>query len=85
VNRREFSAVLAGAAATAALAPRSQAAVSEAPAVSKRAKTLYRQALILDCNCSPPSQDRLPLPQADLDAIEGLYDKYFRATVHDRW
>jgi aryl-alcohol dehydrogenase-like predicted oxidoreductase len=26
-----------------------------------------------------------PLPQADLDAIEGLYDKYFRATVHDRW
>jgi len=26
-----------------------------------------------------------PLPQAALDAIEGLYDKYFRATVHDRW
>jgi aryl-alcohol dehydrogenase-like predicted oxidoreductase len=26
-----------------------------------------------------------PLPQAKLDAIEGLYDKYFRATVHDRW
>jgi aryl-alcohol dehydrogenase-like predicted oxidoreductase len=26
-----------------------------------------------------------PLPQAGLDAIEGLYDKYFRATVHDRW
>jgi hypothetical protein len=26
-----------------------------------------------------------PLPQASLDAIEGLYDKYFRATVHDRW
>jgi aryl-alcohol dehydrogenase-like predicted oxidoreductase len=26
-----------------------------------------------------------PLPQAELDAIEGLYDKYFRATVHDRW
>ena len=25
-----------------------------------------------------------PLPQAGLDAIEGLYDKYFRATVHDR-
>ena len=26
-----------------------------------------------------------PLPQAELDAIEGLYDKYFRATVHNRW
>jgi aryl-alcohol dehydrogenase-like predicted oxidoreductase len=26
-----------------------------------------------------------PLPQAELDAIEALYDKYFRATVHDRW
>jgi aryl-alcohol dehydrogenase-like predicted oxidoreductase len=26
-----------------------------------------------------------PLPQVKLDAIEGLYDKYFRATVHDRW
>ena len=26
-----------------------------------------------------------PLPQAELDAIERLYDKYFRATVHDRW
>ena len=25
-----------------------------------------------------------PLPQASLDAIEGLYDRYFRATVHDR-
>jgi aryl-alcohol dehydrogenase-like predicted oxidoreductase len=26
-----------------------------------------------------------PLPQAELEAIEGLYDKYFRAKVHDRW
>jgi len=26
-----------------------------------------------------------PLSQAELDAIEGLYDKYFRAKVHDRW
>ena len=26
-----------------------------------------------------------PLPRAELDAIEGLYDKYFRATVHERW
>ena len=26
-----------------------------------------------------------PLSQAELDAIEALYDKYFRADVHDRW
>jgi aryl-alcohol dehydrogenase-like predicted oxidoreductase len=26
-----------------------------------------------------------PLSQAELDAIEGLYDKYFRDQVHDRW
>jgi aryl-alcohol dehydrogenase-like predicted oxidoreductase len=26
-----------------------------------------------------------PLPPASLDAIESLYDRYFRATVHDRW
>ena len=26
-----------------------------------------------------------PLPRAELDAITELYDKYFRATVHDRW
>ena len=26
-----------------------------------------------------------PLSQAELDQIEALYDKYFRAAVHDRW
>ena len=69
MNRREFSAVLAGTAATAALVPRSQPAASDRAAISEAAKTLYHQALILDCNCSPPSQDRLPLPQADLDRV----------------
>ncbi|MGD0604862.1 MAG: aldo/keto reductase [Streptosporangiaceae bacterium] len=29
--------------------------------------------------------DLPPLPQAELNAIEGLYDKYFRAQLHDRW
>jgi aryl-alcohol dehydrogenase-like predicted oxidoreductase len=29
--------------------------------------------------------DLPPLPQPELDAIEGLYDKYFRAKVHDLW
>jgi aryl-alcohol dehydrogenase-like predicted oxidoreductase len=26
-----------------------------------------------------------PLDQRSLDAIENLYDKYFRAQVHPRW
>jgi aryl-alcohol dehydrogenase-like predicted oxidoreductase len=29
--------------------------------------------------------DLPPLSQSELDGIEGLYDKYFRAKVHDRW
>jgi len=31
------------------------------------------------------ADDLPPLSQAELDAIEGLYDKYFRDQVHDRW
>ena len=69
MNRRKFSAVLAGAATTAVLTPRSQAAARTATAVSERATTLYHRALILDCNSSPPWEGRLPLPQADLDQV----------------
>jgi aryl-alcohol dehydrogenase-like predicted oxidoreductase len=29
--------------------------------------------------------DRPPLDQRSLDAIENLYDKYFRAQIHSRW
>ena len=54
MNRREFSAALAGAAASAALAPRAQAAAAEAPAISQRGKTLYRRALILASKVAPP-------------------------------
>jgi membrane dipeptidase len=81
VNRREFSAALAGAAASAALAPRAQAAAAEAPAVSQRAKTLYRRALILDCNSSPPSQERLPLPQAALERVRDSGINVIKLTV----
>jgi hypothetical protein len=44
MNRREFSGVLAGAAATAALAPRSQAALSEAPAVKACRNTCWARS-----------------------------------------
>jgi len=80
VNRREFSAALAGAAASAALAPSAQAAAAEAPAISQRAKTLYRHALILDCNSSP-SQERLPLPQAALERVRDSGINVIKLTV----
>jgi membrane dipeptidase len=68
VNRREFSRNLAGAAAAAALVPLARAEPPAAAPVSAHARALYRTALILDCNSGPP-EDRLPLPQAELDAV----------------
>lgn len=76
MNRREFSQSLAGAAAAAALPSLARAesaparAEPPAPAVSAHARALYRSALILDCNSAPP-EERLPLPQAELDALRG--------------
>jgi membrane dipeptidase len=79
VNRREFSRRLAAAAAAAAaasLAPPGRAEPPPARAeagvanVSVHARALYRSALILDCNSAPP-EGRLPLPQADLEAVHG--------------
>ena len=63
MNRREFSVALAAA----ALARGAAAATAEAPAASGRARDLYRRALILDCNCSPPGDGSLPLKPADLE------------------
>ena len=70
MNRREFSQTLAGAAAAAALNPLA-AAEPAASAVSTHARALYRSALILDCNSAPPEEERLPLPQAELDMVRG--------------
>ena len=76
MNRREFSQSAAGAAAVAAFAPLARAepppahAEPTAATVSPHARALYQSALILDCNSAPP-EDRLPLPQAELDALRG--------------
>ena len=69
MNRREFSAVLAGAAVSTMLPRRLLAGKQGAslPSVSDQAAKLYRSALILDCNCAPPLEEKLPLPQSDLD------------------
>jgi membrane dipeptidase len=45
---------------------------SASPRVSERAGKLYRSALVLDCNTRPGhlgEDDRLPLPQYDLDIV----------------
>ena len=71
MNRREFSTALSGAAATGALASWIRSAAGEPAGVSAPAQALYGRALILDCNCSPPLEEHLPLPQADLDLVRG--------------
>jgi len=71
MNRREFSAVLGGAAVAAAFSPLASAAAGDTGGVSDQARELYARALILDCNSAPPLADQLPLPQADLDLARG--------------
>jgi len=81
MNRREFSCMMAGAAA-ASLMPSfvtdQQPAVSTSTTVSPAAAELYRRVLILDCNSAPPLlvdkysegyEGRLPLPQSYLDMV----------------
>jgi membrane dipeptidase len=67
MNRREFSTLLAAAAAS-NLVPRSPAQGAPAaavPNVSAAAAQLYARALVLDCNSGPPYADgKLPLPAA---------------------
>ena len=71
VNRREFSCIMAGTAVSALL--RSALLAQESgntSSISSSAAELYRRALVLDCNSGPPwEDDRLPLPQADLDMV----------------
>jgi membrane dipeptidase len=74
MNRREFSQVLAGAAALGAVDPAiwaAASAVEEPQGVSDAARHLYASSLILDCNSSPPLPERLPLSQADLELVRG--------------
>jgi hypothetical protein len=71
MNRREFSSLMAGAAAAALLPSAAFAKQSEAySAVSPQAAELYRGALVLDCNSAPPGDPtQLPLPHSDLDMV----------------
>src|SRR5579864_6969942 len=69
MNRREFSALLGGAAVSAAASPLAGAAQANSAEISARARELYRRALILDANSGPPFEGHLPLPLSDLDLV----------------
>jgi membrane dipeptidase len=70
MNRREFSAALAAAAAAAGLPALMRRAHAEG-GISEAARAVYTRSLILDCNSAPPFADHLPLPQSDLDLTRG--------------
>src|SRR5689334_6583249 len=69
MNRRQFSLLLAGAAAS-TLVPASILAEESTTnsAISSAAKALYARSLVLDGNCAPPLNDgKVPFPQSQLD------------------
>jgi membrane dipeptidase len=71
MNRRQFSILIAGAAAS-TFVPTSLFA--EEPitnaVISSAAKQLYARSLVLDCNCAPPlNNGKVPLPQSDLNLV----------------
>jgi membrane dipeptidase len=68
MDRRKFSISLALAAALAPVAMRASGAEESA---SARARGLYNEALVLDCNSAPPMPDSLPLSAADLALVRG--------------
>ena len=71
MNRRTFSMLMAGAAAS-RLVPASLFTEESTTnlAISSAGKELYSRSLVLDCNCGPPLNDgKVPLPQSDLDLV----------------
>jgi membrane dipeptidase len=71
MNRREFSVLMAGAAAATVFPSSLLAGESTGtPAISPAAAELYARSLILDCNSGPPWEEGAPpLPQSDLDIV----------------
>ncbi len=84
MNRREFSCIVAGAAASTILPSTvlAQLSGSKGSSISESAAELYRRAVILDCNSFPPYEEgRLPLPQADLDLVRESGISVIKASV----
>jgi len=67
MDRREFA---LGAGALLAVGSFGGAAMAQTTAISSRARSLHRRAIVVDANLGPPiTSDQLPLPQATLDLV----------------
>lgn len=95
MNRREFSTIVVGAASV-LLRPHLlfNQQLPKKAADAKVSSDLYEHALVLDCNSAPPLEEKLPLPQTDLDMTRssgvnvvkltlGGINEDFAATVED--
>lgn len=95
MNRRQFSLLLACAAGSRMLPSFLVAqAVDDTSKLSPQVNELYGKWLVLDCNSAPPLQEKLPLPQSDLDMARqsgvnvvkltlGGFNEDFAGTVED--
>ena len=92
MDRRQLL-ILAGAAGASATAHAAFAETGEPP-VSGKAQALYRRALVLDANLSPPFDGKFPLSKATLDIVRqsgvtickttlGGFDNGFEDTLGD--
>jgi len=95
MNRREFGTIIAGAIS---FISRPSLLLGQQPGthakVGENPRELYQRSLILDCNSAPPAEEKLPLPQVDLDMARssgvnvvklslGGLNEDFAATVED--
>ena len=79
MNRRQFTAMFAGAAASTLFLDGIAFAV---PAPSTTATDLYGRALVLDCNSYPPWENgKIPLPQSDLDLVRNSGVSVIKASI----
>jgi membrane dipeptidase len=79
MNRRQFSTMVAGAAAS-TLLPDLRAFANAA--ASNAAAELYGRSFVLDCNSYPPTKNGvLPLPKSDLDMVRNSGLSVIKASI----
>ena len=96
MNRREFGTIIAGALSFISRPSLllGQQLGTHAKLGENPSRELYQRSLILDCNSAPPGEEKLPLPQVDLDMARssgvnvvklslGGLNEDFAATVED--
>ncbi len=75
MDRREFSL------GAAALATTSTGVASAQENISSAARSLYRRAVVLDCNIAPPLEESIPQPRMALDAARNSGVTAVKATL----